>query len=53
MRSPMQHLRAIYRSAEVLARLKAAGLGSIQGTAAEILVDSVRQVICPTETGYG
>jgi FO synthase subunit 2 len=34
-------------SAEVLARLKSAGLGSLQGTAAEILVDSVRKVICP------
>ena len=34
-------------SAEVLTRLKAAGLGSLQGTAAEILVDSVRKVICP------
>jgi FO synthase subunit 2 len=32
---------------EVLKRLKAEGLGTIQGTAAEILVDSVRQVICP------
>nr|WP_319377121.1 5-amino-6-(D-ribitylamino)uracil--L-tyrosine 4-hydroxyphenyl transferase CofH [uncultured Methanoregula sp.] len=32
---------------EVLARLKAEGLGTIQGTAAEILVDSVREVICP------
>lgn len=32
---------------EVLARLKKEGLGTIQGTAAEILVDSVRQVICP------
>lgn len=32
---------------EVLARLKEEGLGTIQGTAAEILVDSVRQVICP------
>ena len=32
---------------EVLARLKQEGLGTIQGTAAEILVDSVRQVICP------
>ncbi|MDO9323449.1 MAG: radical SAM protein, partial [Methanoregula sp.] len=32
---------------EVLARLKAEGLGTIQGTAAEILVDSVRKVICP------
>jgi 5-amino-6-(D-ribitylamino)uracil---L-tyrosine 4-hydroxyphenyl transferase len=34
-------------SADVLLRLKAAGLGSLQGTAAEILVDSVRKVICP------
>ena len=34
-------------SAEVLHRLKAAGIGSLQGTAAEILVDSVRKVICP------
>jgi len=34
-------------STEVLTRLKAAGLGSLQGTAAEILVDSVRKVICP------
>jgi 5-amino-6-(D-ribitylamino)uracil---L-tyrosine 4-hydroxyphenyl transferase len=32
---------------EVIARLKAEGLGTIQGTAAEILVDSVRKVICP------
>jgi CofH subfamily radical SAM domain protein len=34
-------------SAEVLRRLKGAGLGSLQGPAAEILVDSVRKVICP------
>ena len=34
-------------SVEVLERLKVAGLGSLQGTAAEILVDSVRKVICP------
>ena len=38
---------------ETLIRLKEAGLGSVQGTAAEILVDSVRKVICekkiPTE----
>jgi FO synthase subunit 2 len=38
-------------SAEVLGRLKAAGLGSLQGTAAEILVDSVRKVICPRKLG--
>ena len=34
-------------TAEVLARMKSSGLGSLQGTAAEILVDSVRTVICP------
>jgi 5-amino-6-(D-ribitylamino)uracil---L-tyrosine 4-hydroxyphenyl transferase len=32
---------------EVIARLRDEGLGTIQGTAAEILVDSVRKVICP------
>lgn len=32
---------------EVIARLREEGLGTIQGTAAEILVDSVREVICP------
>jgi FO synthase subunit 2 len=32
---------------EMLARLRAAGLGSLCGTAAEILVDPVRAVICP------
>lgn len=32
---------------DVLERMKAAGLTSLQGTAAEILVDSVRSVICP------
>jgi FO synthase subunit 2 len=31
----------------VIARLREEGLGTIQGTAAEILVDSVRKVICP------
>lgn len=34
-------------TAEVLRRLRAAGLGTLQGTAAEVLVDRVRQVICP------
>ena len=34
---------------EVLEMLKNAGLGSLQGTAAEILVDSVREVICPSK----
>lgn len=38
-------------STEVLERLKAAGLGSLQGTAAEILVDTVRTVICPRKLG--
>ena len=32
---------------EVLKLMKAAGLGSLCGTAAEILVDRVRKVICP------
>lgn len=32
---------------EVYGRLKAAGLDSVPGTAAEILVDEVRDVICP------
>jgi FO synthase subunit 2 len=32
---------------EVLKKLKKAGLGSIPGTAAEILNDSIREVICP------
>jgi 5-amino-6-(D-ribitylamino)uracil---L-tyrosine 4-hydroxyphenyl transferase len=39
--------RGKYTTSEVLARLKKEGLGTIQGTAAEILVDSVREVICP------
>jgi FO synthase subunit 2 len=34
---------------EVLERLRNAGLGSLQGTAAEILVDDVRSVICPNK----
>jgi FO synthase subunit 2 len=34
-------------TAEILAALKDAGLGSLQGTAAEILIESVRKVICP------
>ncbi len=38
--------RGKFTTPEVLARLKEEGLGTIQGTAAEILVDSVRQVIC-------
>ncbi|MDR3101896.1 MAG: 5-amino-6-(D-ribitylamino)uracil--L-tyrosine 4-hydroxyphenyl transferase CofH [Methanocalculaceae archaeon] len=38
---------------ETLVRLKAAGLGSVQGTAAEILVDSVRSVICEKKIPAG
>jgi FO synthase subunit 2 len=34
---------------EVFRRLKAAGLDSVPGTAAEILVDEVREVICPAK----
>ncbi|MDO8841632.1 5-amino-6-(D-ribitylamino)uracil--L-tyrosine 4-hydroxyphenyl transferase CofH [Methanocalculus sp.] len=34
---------------DALERLRAAGLGTLQGTAAEILVDSVRKVICPAK----
>ena len=33
--------------AEVLARLQAAGLGSVPGTAAEVLSEPVRRLICP------
>ncbi len=33
--------------AEVITALKEAGLGSMPGTAAEVLDDSVRQVLCP------
>jgi FO synthase subunit 2 len=41
--------RSGINTAEVLQRLKKAGLGSLQGTAAEILVDDVRSVICPNK----
>ena len=34
---------------EVPERMQKAGLGSLQGTAAEILVDNVRSVICPNK----
>ncbi|MCQ2376974.1 MAG: 5-amino-6-(D-ribitylamino)uracil--L-tyrosine 4-hydroxyphenyl transferase CofH [Methanocorpusculum sp.] len=48
--SPDEILFAAERSGistkEALIRLKAAGLNSVQGTAAEILDDSVRRVIC-------
>ncbi len=36
---------------EYLARLKAAGLSSLPGTAAEILDDEVRSVLCPDKIG--
>jgi FO synthase subunit 2 len=36
---------------EVFERLKDAGLDSVPGTAAEILVDEVREVICPGKVG--
>ena len=36
---------------EFLVRLKEAGLGSLPGTAAEILDDAVRAVICPDKIG--
>jgi FO synthase subunit 2 len=36
---------------EVFERLKAAGLDSVPGTAAEILVEEVREVICPGKIG--
>ncbi|WP_255197471.1 7,8-didemethyl-8-hydroxy-5-deazariboflavin synthase subunit CofH [Halorarius litoreus] len=38
---------------EVYSRLKAAGLDSVPGTAAEILVDEVRDVICPGKIDTG
>ncbi|WP_435359103.1 7,8-didemethyl-8-hydroxy-5-deazariboflavin synthase subunit CofH [Haloarchaeobius sp. DFWS5] len=38
---------------EVYQRLKDAGLDSVPGTAAEILVDEVRDVICPGKIGTG
>jgi len=39
--------------ADYLARLAAAGLGSLPGTAAEILDDRVRRVICPDKLTAG
>jgi FO synthase subunit 2 len=48
--NPMEVAYAARRSnlptVEVLDRMKEAGLGSLCGTAAEILVDSIRQTIC-------
>jgi FO synthase subunit 2 len=49
--SPMEVLHMSLNSQmevkEALQELKRSGLGSMPGTAAEILVDSVRQIICP------
>lgn len=49
--SPMEVFHAARNSnisiKEALSRLKKAGLGSMPGTAAEILVDRVREEICP------
>lgn len=49
--SPMEIHHAARNSGmseeEVLKALKEAGLGSIPGTAAEILDDSIREIICP------
>ena len=39
--------------AEFLTRLKAAGLGTLPGTAAEILDEPVRQIICPDKITAG
>ncbi|NYT03031.1 MAG: 5-amino-6-(D-ribitylamino)uracil--L-tyrosine 4-hydroxyphenyl transferase CofH [Methanosarcinales archaeon] len=51
--SPMEVLHMAGNSgvevAAALLDLKAAGLGSMPGTAAEILVDEVRRQICPTK----
>jgi FO synthase subunit 2 len=55
--SPMEVLHMSRNSGmaaeEVLRQLKASGLGSMPGTAAEILVDSVRQRICPEKLKTG
>ena len=46
-RSPRAPSGSASRSAAYLHRLKDAGLGSLPGTAAEILDDEVRAVLCP------
>jgi FO synthase len=53
--SPMEidHLAAELPLAEVFERLKAAGLGSVPGTAAEVLHDGVRQRISPNKLPVG
>lgn len=38
---------------EVIEMMRDAGLGTLQGTAAEILVDSVRKTICPAKVSTG
>jgi cyclic dehypoxanthinyl futalosine synthase len=50
--SEIQHIARVSRLSidETLARLKAAGLGTIPGGGAEILVDRVRDVISPLKT---
>jgi FO synthase subunit 2 len=49
--SPEEVMYAASRSGmsttEILSLMKRAGLSSLQGTAAEILVDEVRRIICP------
>lgn len=39
--------------AQVIAALQAAGVGSLPGTAAEVLDDAVRQVLCPEKIDTG
>jgi FO synthase subunit 2 len=55
--SPMEVLHMSRNSAvevrDALLELKNAGIGSLPGTAAEILVDSVRQRICPDKLRSG
>lgn len=55
--NPMEVAYAARRSGsttkDVLALMKSAGLGSLCGTAAEILVDDVRSVICPQKIKTG
>ncbi|MDD1728879.1 MAG: 5-amino-6-(D-ribitylamino)uracil--L-tyrosine 4-hydroxyphenyl transferase CofH [Methanospirillum sp.] len=41
------------KPAEVIQALMSGGLGSMQGTAAEVLVDEVRDVICPSKVRTG
>lgn len=41
------YLNPSYPKHRYLRKLKAAGLGSLPGTAAEVLDDGVRSVLCP------